>query len=193
MSALFPSLFEEVLFWVVFFGGWVAFVLISLKFSGHRLPIKKKGPEPILMIPLFFLFMFVIPISVGYLRIGVFPSYLFYPGLAMWIVGWAIWGCGVYSLGRFHAGYVRVISDHKVIRTGPYRYVRHPLYASEILGYTGLGLALQSWVALIVMLITASLFYSNRIRIEERFLAAELGDEYVQYMKQVKRIIPHIL
>ena len=43
------------------------------------------------------------------------------------------------------------------------------------------------------ILVTSALFYSNRILVEERFLAAELGDEYVQYMKRTKRIIPFIL
>jgi len=54
-------------------------------------------------------------------------------------------------------------------------------------------LALQSWVALLIILVAASVYYGNRIRVEERFLASELGDEYVQYIKSVKRIIPHIL
>ncbi len=80
-----------------------------------------------------------------------------------------------------------------MIRNGPYRLVRHPVYAGEILSFIGLGLALQSWVALLIIPVTASVFYSNRIRIEEKFLTAELGDDYVQYMKSVKRIIPRIL
>jgi protein-S-isoprenylcysteine O-methyltransferase Ste14 len=67
------------------------------------------------------------------------------------------------------------------------------VFAGEILSFIGLGLALQSWVALLIILIGASVFYGNRIRFEERFLASELGDEYVQYEKSVKRIIPHVL
>ncbi len=169
-------------------------VLGIWKAGGERQPRKKKATEPVVAtFSLFFLGIIVVPILVGYARLGVLPSYLLYPGLVIMIAGFAIYYWGVLALGHFHSGQVRVIPDHKVIRKGPYRFVRHPLYASEILWSIGLGLALQSWVALLIILIAAGVFYTNRIRIEERFLAAELGDEYVQYMKSVKGIIPHIL
>ncbi len=165
-----------------------------LRAGGERQPVRKKGTEPLVaMLSLFLFGIIVIPILVGYARLAVLPSYLLYPGLVIMIVGFASYCWGVLTLGRFCSGFVRVIPDHKVIRNGPYRFVRHPVYASEILSFIGLGLALQSWVALLIILVTTSVYYGNRIRFEERFLASELGDEYVQYMKGVKRIIPHIL
>ncbi len=88
---------------------------------------------------------------------------------------------------------MQVVSGHRVIQEGPYRLIRHPIYAGEILSFIGLGLALQSWVALVTILVASAIFYANHIRVEERFLVAELGDEYVQYMKRTKRIIPFIL
>ncbi len=186
--------------WVVGVGHFLAI----LRAGGERQPVRKKATEPLVaMLSLFLFGIIVIPILVGYARLGVLPSYLFYPGLVIMIVGFVIYyimivGFGIYywavlALGPFCSGFLRVIPDHKVIRNGPLRLVRHPVYAGEILSFIGLGLALQSWVALLIILVTASVFYSNRIRIEERFLASELGDEYVQYMKSVKRIIPHIL
>lgn len=185
---------DEVLFWLVFLGGLLEFVLVIRRAGGYKEPYKKRdGTEPLIAIPLFFLFILGVPIVVGYLRIGLLPSYLFYPGLALWIVGFAIYGWGVLVLGRFQSAYVRVVSGHSVIQRGPSRFVRHPLYASEILAWIGLGLTLQSWVALLIILVTSAIFYSNRIHIEERFLVAEIGDEYVQYMKRVKRIIPYII
>ena len=195
MSALFPSLLDEILFWVVFV--WVVGVghfLAILRAGGEGQPVRKKGTEPLVaMLSLFLFGIIVIPILVGYARLGVLPSYFFYPGLAIMIVGFGIYYWAVLALGHFGSGFVRVIPNHKVIRNGPYRLVRDPVYAGEILSFIGLGLALQSWVALLIILVTASVFYSNRIRIEERFLSSELGHEYVQYLKSVKRIIPHIL
>ncbi len=195
MWALFPSLFDEILFCVVFVGVFVVgHFLAILRAGGERQPVRKKATEPLVaMLSLFLFGIIVIPILVGYARLGVLPSYLFYPGLVTMIVGFASYCWGVLALGRFGSGFVRVIPDHKVIRNGPYRFVRHPVYASEILSFIGLGLALQSWVALLIILVAASVYYGNRIRFEERFLASELGDEYFQYMKGVKRIIPHLL
>lgn len=194
MSLLFPNLFDEVLFWVVFVGGFGALVWAIKQAGGYKVPDSKRDrTEPLLAIPSFFVGILVVPIVLGYARIGVLPSYLFYPGLLLWIVGFALYGWSVKFLGRFQSGFVRVIAGHRVIQEGPYRLIRHPLYASEILAWIGLGLALQSWVALLAILVTSAIFYSNRIRVEERFLVTELGDEYVQYMKRVKRIIPFIL
>ena len=193
MSALFSSLFDEILFWVVFVGGLVWHFFAILQVGGARQPVKKREKEP-LMVPFsLVLFTMIIPISVGYLRIGVLPNYLFYPGLVIMIAGFIVYYWAVLALGRFASGFVQVIPDHKVVQKGPYRFLRHPIYASEILSFVGLGLALQSWVALVVVLIGGGVFYGIHIRTEERFLTAELGDEYVQYMKNVKRIIPHIL
>jgi protein-S-isoprenylcysteine O-methyltransferase Ste14 len=194
LSALFPSLLDEILFWVVFVGGLVGVRLPILRARGARQLDKKKATEPaVAMFSLFLFGIIVVPILVGYARVGVLPSYVFYPGLVIMIMGFAISYWGVLTLGHFWSGIVRVIPDHKVVQEGPYRFVRHPIYASEILSLIGLGLALQSWVALLIILIAEGAWYGNRIRIEEKFLTAELGDEYIQYMKSVKRIIPHIL
>jgi len=194
MSLLFPSLFDEVFFWVVILGGLVEHVWAVARAGGLRQPVVKKDKSEPRLAPLAtFLFMLPIPIAVGYARIGVLSSYLFYPGLVVWIAGLAITSWGILVLGPFVLGFARVVSGHRVIQEGPYRLIRHPIYAGEILGGIGLGLALQSWVALLMILVASALHYSNLIRVEERFLAAEFGDEYVQYMKRTKRIIPFLL
>ena len=194
MSLLFPSLFDEVLFWAVILGGFAEHVWAVGRAAGLRQPVVKKDrSEPRLAALAAFLFLLPIPIAVGYARIGVLPSYLFYPGLVVWIVGLAITTWGVFVLGRLVLGFARVLSGHRVIQEGPYRLIRHPIYAGEILGWIDLGLALQSSAALLMILVASAIHYGNLIRVEERFLAVELGDEYVQYTKRTKRMIPFIL
>ena len=194
MSAIFPSLFDEILFWVVIPGGLVFDVAVVKKARPANEPDKKRDThEPAFLGPLSGLFLLPIPIIIGYARIGVLPSSLFYPGLIFWLVGGAIYGWGVLTLGRFYSRVVRIIPGHQVIQKGPYRFVRHPMYAGEILAFMGLGMALQSWVALLIILAAAGISFGYRIPVEERFLAAELGDEYVQYMKRVKRLIPYLV
>jgi protein-S-isoprenylcysteine O-methyltransferase Ste14 len=194
MSLLFPDWFDEVLFWSIFVGGFGGLVWAIKQAGGYKVPDSKRDrTEPLLAIPLFFVGILVVPIVLGYARIGVLPSYLFYPGLLLWIVGLALYAWSVRFLGRFQSGFVRVIAGHRVIQEGPYRLIRHPLYASELVAWIGLGLALQSWAALLAILATSAVFYANRIRVEERFLVAELGDDYIQYMKRTKRIIPFVL
>jgi protein-S-isoprenylcysteine O-methyltransferase Ste14 len=53
--------------------------------------------------------------------------------------------------------------------------------------------SLRSWGAVLVILFITGLAYSYRIQMEEKVLISELGDEYVQYTKVTKKLIPYIL
>ena len=61
-----------------------------------------------------------------------------------------------------------------------------------MIGVIGLGLALQSWVALVILVIAGACYFAYRIRNEEVFLAAEMGYSYVNYMKRTKRLVPFV-
>jgi len=61
-----------------------------------------------------------------------------------------------------------------------------------LLGFLGLGLALQSWAALLVMAVATPAALAYRLRVEEQFLITELGDEYVRYARRTKRLIPYV-
>jgi protein-S-isoprenylcysteine O-methyltransferase Ste14 len=80
---------------------------------------------------------------------------------------------------------------HKVVTTGPYRYVRHPIYASGILSYLGTPLLLGSWYGL-TMVPVMSTRLGIRAVMEERMLEAEL-EGYREYVADVRcRLIPMI-
>jgi protein-S-isoprenylcysteine O-methyltransferase Ste14 len=59
-------------------------------------------------------------------------------------------------------------------------------------GFIGLGLALQSWVSMLVLLVAMVAAFAYRMQVEEKFLVAELGDEYLHYMARTKRIVPYV-
>ncbi len=67
------------------------------------------------------------------------------------------------------------------------------MYTGQIVSFIGLGLAMQSWAAILVVLVASGIRYGIRIRVEERLLVSKLGNNYVQYMKRTKRLIPFIL
>ncbi|TMI26766.1 isoprenylcysteine carboxylmethyltransferase family protein [Candidatus Bathyarchaeota archaeon] len=83
--------------------------------------------------------------------------------------------------------------DHKVVNKGPYRLVRHPSYTGALITFIGLGLAVQSWGALLVLMVFFGMAYGYRIRIEEGALVSELGQDYMNYVKQTKRLIPYLI
>jgi protein-S-isoprenylcysteine O-methyltransferase Ste14 len=82
--------------------------------------------------------------------------------------------------------------DHRVIDTGPYRLVRHPIYTGLILAILATGAAVATVTALFgAALIVFGLW--QKARMEERFLIAELGaDAYGSYCRRVPMLIPFL-
>jgi len=194
MTALFPSVLEEVIFWIVILSAFALNLLFERR-SGRKFKKTQKaaGDErTAFVIQAAGLSSFVVALWIGYARIGALPNWLFYPGLAMYILGLALASWAAFTLGRFFSPHVGVQADHRVIDNGPYRLIRHPRYAGGLLSAFGLGLALQSWAAVLVPVIAAGLGYAYRISVEEKFMIAHLGNEYVEYCKRTKRIIPFI-
>lgn len=94
-------------------------------------------------------------------------------------------------LGRFWARNVSRKADHRVVDTGPYALVRHPIYTGIILA-TGATAVLKAtpfaWAGVVVM--TAGWYV--KARLEERFLRGELGDAYAAYAARVPMLVPFI-
>jgi len=122
----------------------------------------------------------------------VFPPWLILLGLILVALGYTF---GVWALAenRFFSGVVRIQIDrgHMVCDSGPYRIVRHPGYAGNILALPGIVLALGSVWALIPAAI-ASIIAVIRTALEDRTLQEELPG-YRDYARRVRyRLLPPI-
>ena len=95
-------------------------------------------------------------------------------------------------LGKFFTVNVAIAEDHRVIDSGPYRWVRHPSYTGVLLVYLGIGLCLANWMALLVILLPTTAIMLWRIRIEERALHTGLGAAYTAYVQKTRRLLPWI-
>jgi protein-S-isoprenylcysteine O-methyltransferase Ste14 len=97
----------------------------------------------------------------------------------------------VYKENTFTSATIEVAEDQKVISTGPYSIVRHPMYASALLYLVGTPLALASFWGLLPLAAMMP-FLIWRLRDEESFLAGNLSG-YTEYQKKVRyRLIPFI-
>jgi len=95
-------------------------------------------------------------------------------------------------LGRLWSGSVTRKEGHRVIDTGPYSLVRHPIYTGLIFALFATAIAAATMSALAGAALVASGLYL-KARIEERFLTAELGaDAYGAYRRRVPMLIPGI-
>ena len=120
-----------------------------------------------------------------YIIILVFGSLLYFPGIALYL-----WGYG--TLGRMFgisSGFgVSLYQDHCLIRSGPYRYVRHPMYLAVILAAFGALLIFHTWA--MVLFAPLSLGVIVRAWREERLLAEEFGEEWQAYKQETNGWTP---
>jgi protein-S-isoprenylcysteine O-methyltransferase len=135
----------------------------------------------------------ILALGLGYAGVGALPDWVFYPGIFLMLLGVLVRQWAIAVLGRFFSLTVRVAEDHRVVVKGPYRLVRHPSYAGVLITFIGLALAVQSWGALLVLLTVFGVSYGYRMRVEERVLQSELGQDYAEYMKRTKRLIPFLI
>ena len=80
--------------------------------------------------------------------------------------------------------------DHQLVRSGPYRWVRHPVYTSFFCLILGTGLMITPWP---LLLLASAVFLCGteiRVRIEDRLLAARFGAEFAAYHHSVPAYLP---
>ena len=134
-----------------------------------------------------------IAFSFGYAGVGELPDWAYYLGILLMLLGVLIRQWAIAILGRFFSLTVRIAEDHKVVDKGPYRLVRHPSYTGVLITFIGLGFAVQSAGALLVLLVLFAISFGYRMYVEERTLLSELGQDYATYVKRTKRLIPFLI
>jgi protein-S-isoprenylcysteine O-methyltransferase Ste14 len=104
-------------------------------------------------------------------------------------LGWVVWA--FLTLGKQHSGEVTVQSEHQLITSGPYRWLRHPMYLGLILFPMGIGLVFRSWPGALLPLLLAGLFIW-RIGDEEALMQQEFGEQWERYCQRTWRFIPYL-
>ncbi len=168
-----------------------AVLLPRLRRRGATRVERDRGSGPLIIFTVFV--SIILAFSFGYAQIGELPDWVFYLGISLMFLGILVRQWAIAVLGRFFSLTVRVAEDHRVVDKGPYRLVRHPSYTGVLITFIGLGLAVQSWGALLVLLGVFSLSFGYRMRVEERTLLSTLGEDYAQYMRRTKRLIPFLI
>ena len=133
----------------------------------------------------------------SFAKAGSFPPGARVPafvvGVALIVLGSLLRRWCFRTLGQYFTGDVKASADQPVIRTGPYRFVRHPSYTAGIMMFTGIGLALGSWFSFLLIAIASIATYWYRVTIEERALLSTIGEQYASFMKERKRFIPYVV
>jgi protein-S-isoprenylcysteine O-methyltransferase Ste14 len=84
----------------------------------------------------------------------------------------------------------RVLEDHKLIRDGPYRFVRHPIYTGMLGMLIATGLVYSHWVAFVAALALYGVGTAIRVRSEEKLLREQFGAAFDDYKRRVPAVVP---
>lgn len=96
------------------------------------------------------------------------------------------------SLGRNVSETVLTKSDHALVTTGPYRWIRHPLYTTGEMLFVGIGLMAANWFILLLSAVTILAVRFAVVPPEEEALVARFGDAYRDYIARTGRLLPRL-
>ncbi len=126
-------------------------------------------------------------------RIGYIPvKFISLVGLVLIILGLIVRWTAILTLKKYFTVDVSILKEHKIIDKGIYKFIRHPAYAGSLLSFLGLGLAFSNWLSTLVIFIPILGAFIYRIRVEEKALIQAFGEEYINYSKTTKKLIPVI-
>jgi protein-S-isoprenylcysteine O-methyltransferase Ste14 len=135
--------------------------------------------------------MFSGDVPLGWMHVRVIPRgpWIEALGIALTVAGmaFAIWARAY--LGGNWSSNVTVKVDHQLVRTGPYRWVRHPIYSGLIMATIGTALN-RGQVRGLAAVVLLWVGFTIKSRIEERFMAATFGPEYEQYKGSTGAMVP---
>ncbi len=98
----------------------------------------------------------------------------------------------IFYLGRFFTVNVAIHPGHRVIDSGPYRFIRHPSYTGSLLTVIAFAFTFHNWASFFILVVPCVAVMLWRIHIEESALLEALKPQYANYAQRTKRLIPFI-
>jgi protein-S-isoprenylcysteine O-methyltransferase Ste14 len=187
---------------IVWFAGLVAWYIIRYPFERRA---KKVGVTRSLfgwresgLLAVAFLGLWIIP---GVYALTGFPADLDRPLIPAIAILGIVTLCGALllfyrshaDLGRNWSISLEIRSEHRLVSSGIYRFIRHPMYSSFFLMAIAQLMLLPNWLAGATGLVGVAMLYAFRIRQEERMMMERFGAEYRDYMARTARLIPWLV
>jgi protein-S-isoprenylcysteine O-methyltransferase Ste14 len=175
--------------WYVFAAYWA---ITSLRVK--RTKAREKSADrliTVIVVVIAFELLFARWSRIGPLGMRFVPRemWIAYLGIALSCVGTAISIWARYCLGEYWSARVTLKEGHQLIRSGPYAFVRHPIYSGMLVAGFGTALVVGEWRGILAVgLLLAA--HSRKAMREERMLTQEFGDQYTAYRRSTGFLFP---
>jgi protein-S-isoprenylcysteine O-methyltransferase Ste14 len=181
----------ELIPWYVFVAYWaISWLRVKRTKTAESLNSRLATILPMVLV---FELLFSNALRVGPLRLRFLPveDWIVWSGIALTSLGVALAIWARYSIGQYWSARVTLKEGHRVIRSGPYAWVRHPIYTGMLLAAMGTALVIGEWRGVLAVVVMWAAHYRKALR-EEALLTRELGEEYVSYRRSTGFLFPRL-
>jgi len=175
--------------WWVFLIYWIASASRLKQVKTEEAPNDRLLHIGIMVVAFCFLFRTDFGFGILGARFVTYAPGIQYAGVALtWLgIAFAIWAR--YCIGANWSGRVTLKVGHQLIQSGPYAYVRHPIYTGLLVANAGAALFIGKWRCVAALLIFL-LEISRKALKEEKLMVSEFGERYGEYRRQTGFLVP---
>jgi protein-S-isoprenylcysteine O-methyltransferase Ste14 len=120
------------------------------------------------------------------------PLWLRWMGICIALSGFALLQWAQDTLGKNWSDTPRMINGQSLITSGPYQFIRHPIYTAFLLILGSTLLISANWLIGLAWISMTVLEVMSRIRFEEQLMMEYFGNQYREYTKRTGRLLPRI-
>lgn len=184
---------------IIFFGSFICLAIFS-SWANRRDRVRPQGADHdrgsraliYLLSPVGLGLAFAGPEFFPRAHIGFDPALVFTTAMILFWIGLPLYVWAVFTLGKYFRTTVQILDEHRLIVSGPYRFLRHPVYTGGILIFAGLGLAFGNWFSFCVSALSTVIAYAWRIRVEEIALRERFGSEFEEHRRRTWAVLPFV-
>ena len=121
------------------------------------------------------------------------PLWMRWAGLGIALLGFALLQWAQNTLGKNWSDTPRMIKEQSLITSGPYQFIRHPIYTAFLLILGSTFLISANWLIGLACIGMTVLEVTSRISFEEKLMLEYFGDQYHEYMKRTGKLLPKFI
>jgi protein-S-isoprenylcysteine O-methyltransferase Ste14 len=183
------------LIWTAFGTYWLLSAVRDPRLSSPSARSESQVYRPlrISLLVVAFLLLFWRRAAIGFLGGRFVPNKLpvALTGFVLFLAGLAVAVWARVHLGQYWSDKVMLQAGHRLVRSGPYAHMRHPIYSGVLLGIAGTALILGEWRGVLSFLLMLTNYSIKAVR-EESILSAQFGPEFEAHKKQTGFLLPRV-